>query len=653
MTDPAKLAGAFAELTKSDWRELAETGLKGADFERSLVSRTLDDIRVEPVYERAKSAILKSTRAGRPWTIAQRMDHPSCETANKQALIDLENGATGLALVFSGAPTSRGYGLQVANVADIETALAGIQADHIHLRLEGGASGIAVAGLLTALAEKRSYDFSELDWSLGQDPVGTVLGAGFAGNGFAPALTDLGDLTHDLLRRGFSGRICLADGRPWHEAGASEAQELAAILAAALLYLRTLEKAGIDLATAWQTLEIAIAIDPDQFLGLAKLRALNMLLGNIARACGLENSTPVPIHGESDWRSQTRHDPHVNMLRATMATFVAGIGGATSFAILPFTSAAGLADEFSRRVARNTQLVLMEESNLARVTDPLAGSGYGEALSSELAAKAWELFQKIETGGGIIEVLDDGWLQDQVLETAETRASKMAHGKAVLTGTSSFPNLAGTPPVVLDVSPSDKCFSENDIDLPLGGEGERFSALVKALGDGESLTPKIPEFAGSPFTPLPSLRLAEPFEALRQRADSIAEKNQRPLVFLAGLGPVAGFVARANWTENTFATAGIATHLEAGLEDGPNAAAAFRKSSARIACICGPDALYRAQAGDMAAALLDAGATRIFMAGRPGDLTDALEGAGISVFLYGGCDIIAALENVLIDYENA
>ena len=459
-------------------------------------------------------------------------------------------------------------------------------------------------------------------------------------------------MTQDLVQRGFSGRTSLADGRPWHEAGASEAQELAAILATALLYLRTLEKAGIDLATGWQTLEVAVAIDPDQFLGLAKLRALNMLLGNIACACGLVNPTPVPIHGETDWRSQTRYDPHVNMLRATMATFVAGIGGATSFAILPFTSAVGLADEFARRVARNTQLVLMEESNLGRVTDPLAGSGYGEALSTELAEKAWELFQKIESGGGIIQTLDDGWLQDEILETAETRAREMACGKANLTGTSSFPNLTEAHPAVLDVPTSETSLSEDSIELPIGGDGDRFKALVKAICGGENLTQKIHKNSGSPFNPLPSLRLAEPFEELRQRADGIAEKNQRPLVFLAGLGPVQNFVARAIWTENTFATAGIAAQLEAGLEDGASAAAAFRKSGARIACICGTDTLYKTQAADMASALLDAGATRIFLAGRPGDLKEELESAGVSVFLYGGCDIIAALENVLIDYEN-
>lgn len=653
MTKPANPAGNFEPFSHADWRRLAEAGLKGVDFERALVTRTLDDIRIEPIYERASKASLKSARGNLPWKIIQRMDHPVVRDANRQALIDLENGATGLTLVFSGAPTARGYGLQSVDPANLERMLDNVLADHIHLRLEAGQSGFEVAALLVAVAQNRNYDFSGLDWSLGLDPVGAMIGVGRAGDGIAPALTRMGDMTHGLTRRGFAGQTILADGRPWHEAGASEVQELAGILATALLYLRTLEKAGLAPDAGWGRIGYALAFDPDQFLGLAKIRALNLLLQQVAHSCGIKDPAPPQIHGESDWRNLTRFDPHVNMLRATMATFIAGVGGATSFTALPFTSAIGLPDEFARRVARNTQLVLMEESNLARVADPLAGSGYGEDLTNNIANEAWTLFQKIEAAGGIVDALDDGWLQEAVLKTAESRAGNMAHGKDILTGTSSFPNLLENEPTVLDAATSSKSLTAGSIRLPEGGQGERFDALVNALVDGEQLQLAETSSAAGQFTPLTSLRLAEPFEHLRKRADAIAKSDKRPTVFLAGLGPVPGLVARANWIKNLFAIAGIDAVLEADLTDAANAGNAFKKSGARVACICGPDELYGDHAADIAAALGEAGASLICLAGRPGELRDALSEAGVNLFLHAGCDMVASLEQVLGEFDRA
>jgi len=652
LTDPAIPAGIFAPFSKADWRKLAEVGLNGADFERTLVSHTHDGIRIEPIYERAGAATLKSPREAHPWTLIQRVDHPLPEDANRQALADLENGATGLTLVFSGAESARGYGLQTLDLAAIEQVLDNVLADKIHVRLEAGRSGFEAAALLVAVAKKRGYDFAALGcWSLGLDPVGAMVGIGNAGDGIAPALTHLGDLTSSLAGSGFSGQTVLADGRPWHEAGASEAVELAAILSTAILYLRTMEKSGIDLETAWARIGFAVAVDPDQFLGLAKIRALNLLLQQIARACGIKDPAAPQIHGESDWRSQTRFDPHVNMLRGTMSTFVAGVGGATSFTVLPFTSAIGLPDQFARRVARNIQLVLMEESSLARVSDPLAGSGYGEDLTKNIAKEAWALFQKVEAGGGIVAALDDGWLQETVLETAEARARNMAHGKEILTGTSSFPNLLEKEPAVLDAEASSKNLTSGVIDLPEDGAGERFYALARAIGNGEKLQLVDTDSNAGQFTPLPSLRLAEPFEYLRERAGALAKAGQHPSVFLAGLGPVPGLIARANWAKNLFAAAGIDTALEAELADPETAVKAFNKSGARVACICGPDDLYGAHAAAFASAFKAAGAAQVCLTGRPGELRGTLAKAGVDLFLHAGCDMIAGLEQVLADYD--
>lgn len=646
------LAGDFEPLAEADWRKLAESALKGADFDKMLVSSTHDGIQIDPVYARSQGAKPKTARGAVPWSIIQRIDHPDTAMANAQALVDLENGASGLTLVFAGASSARGYGLTNVSLAEMKRLMEGVYADQIHLRVEAGASGFEAAGLAMALADERGFDATKLDWSLGIDPVGSMLASGDPGDGIAPALTRLGDAAIALTEKRFAGRVALADGRPWHEAGASEAQELAAMLATALLYLRTFEKAGLDLEKSWSLIGFATALDSDQFSGLAKLRVLNDVWRRIGQKSGIMEPTVPHIHGETDWRSQTRYDPYVNMLRATMGTFVGAVGGAASISVLPFTATIGLPDEFARRVARNTQLVLMEESNLARVSDPLAGSGYGETLTKVLAEKTWTLFQKIEAGGGIAAALDDGLLQEDILAVAEARAKNMSDGTEILTGTTSFPNLTETIPETLEAEPVSGRLSTRTLNLPEGGDGARFKSLLASIASGSALDLIDQDQGEGAFTPLPSLRLAEPFEALRDRAKAISENGKPPSVFIAGLGPLAGFAARANWIENLFAMAGLEAETVPELDAPKAAGKAFEGSDAKVACLCGPDALYDEPGLDVAVGLRSAGAQLVCLAGRPGELAETMVQSGVSVFLHVGCDILASLDQVLSQYES-
>src|SRR3954469_25683362 len=196
------------------------------------------------------------------------------------------------------------------------------------------------------------------------------------------------NIIRDLMGRGFKGPFALAGGRPIHDAGGSEAQELAFALAIALAYLRALEAGGIALDAASAAISFRLIADADQFLTMAKFRALRLLWARIEQSCGL-TPRPVLIAAQTAWRMLTRRDPYVNMLRATMATFSAGLAGADSICVLPHTLALGLPDSGARRIARNTQLVLLEESNLAKVSDPAAGAGGIEALTRELCDATW------------------------------------------------------------------------------------------------------------------------------------------------------------------------------------------------------------------------------------------------------------------------
>jgi methylmalonyl-CoA mutase len=276
-----------------------------------------------------------------------------------------------------------------------------------------------------------------------------------------------------------------------HDAGGSEAQELAYVLAVGVAYLRALEDAGIPLEDARRMIYARLSADADQFLTMAKFRALRLLWARIEQSCGL---TPEPLFvvGETAWRMLTQRDPDVNMLRATIAAFSAGLGGANSVSVLPHTLALGLPDAFARRIARNTQLVLLEESNLDKVSDPAAGSGGIETLTKQLCEAAWSLFQDIEKAGGAFAALEKNIIQPKVAAVRAARDVSIAKRKDILTGASEFPISTRRNRTVLDAKPAA---------LPWADE------LVLSF---DALTP---------------IRLAAPFEELRDRSDDMLAKS--------------------------------------------------------------------------------------------------------------------------------
>lgn len=362
---PLSLAAEFPAATKEDWLSRVDAVLKGAAFAEKLVTETADGIRLEPLYGRADGP-----RAARetqtPWTLFQRADHPDAARANAQALDDLANGATGLVLVTKDSASARGAGIDSERLARV---LHGIQLHAIALRIEGGAS-MAVADLIARQPI---------------DPERLLVSFNVADDRDAAT----------LATRGFAGPFMEADGRHWHERGATDAEELGATLADAVACLRKLE--SLNDVRLVRAVGVTLAAGQDMFATLAKFRAMRLLWDRVVDAAGLPEA-PVRLHGETGWRMMAAVDPHSNILRATAAVFGAGLGGADSICVLPFSQAQGLPNGFARRVARNVQTVLMEESNLWRVADPASGAGYLECLTQALCEKAWRVFQNTESG---------------------------------------------------------------------------------------------------------------------------------------------------------------------------------------------------------------------------------------------------------------
>ena len=611
-SEPLSLASDFPDATRDDWRRLVDAALKGAPFAR-LESRTFGGLTIEPLYERAAGAHAVPGRApGAAWTLMQRVDHPDAAAANKQALDDLENGATGLVLVFAGSVSANGFGLE-PSAAKLKQVLDGVDLDAgIAVDLNLSPTSRHIVRDFAALLKDRGVAPGAVDLRFSINPIGGFAATGHSARNWADLAPYFAHMVGELAGDGFRGPFAVADGRIIHNAGGSEAQELAFALASAVAYLRALETHGttngMALDKARDAIYFRLAADADQFLTMAKFRAARKLWARVEAACGLA-AKPVTIAAETAWRMMTRRDPYVNILRTTIAVVAAGFGGADTVTVLPHTAPLGLPDALARRIARNTQLLLLEESNLARVDDPGAGSGTLEAMTQQLAAAAWSQFQEIELAGGVWTALETGLIQRNVAAVCAERQKAVARGKDILTGTNAFPDLRETVPTVLDVAPT----------APLNGA---VAAVTTAA--------------------LPRLRLAEPFESLRDASDEILGKTgARPEIFLANLGTAAEFTARASFAKNFFESGGIAAIFGDG--DTAALAAAFKASGAGLACLCSSDKVYDKDAAAAAQTLKAAGARYIYLAGRPGEREAAMRGAGVQSFIYDGCETLSTL----------
>lgn len=624
----------FSAATDAAWRARVAAVLKGAEFERTLVTRTADNIAIQPLSLAARDATpLVGAQAGKPWATMARVDHPDAAEASRLALADLEGGADALTLVFQGGRGAHGYGLTVDTVAELDAALSGVRLDLIRLRIDPAPAGRLNALMIAALAERRKIAPNLLNVDFGMDPIGTALSVGTVPWDWIAMAPRIGETVRTLMAQGFRGPFLTVDIRAIHEAGGSEAQELGYALAAATLYLRALEAHGVKLVDAVKAVSFLVPVDANQFLGMAKLRALRLLMQRWQELCDL---TPVPVtlHAETSWRMQAKPDTHTNILRNSIATFVAGVGGADSVTVLPFTQVLGLPDEAARRLARNTSIVLQEESNLWRVADPSAGAGSIEALTEDLAAAGWAAFQEVEAEGGLLVSLVLGKLQARIADKAALLMKNVRSRKLPLTGTSEFPDLKEVSPTILPLKPIKAKVPKARVKAGLSGDTD---SLLKALAAGATRAEAAPPMAGSmTVATLPIWRLSEPYEALRERGAKLAKG--KPRVALVTLGSRAEHGPRLTFMRGVFAAGGLDV-IEVASED-------VTAVKASLVCLVGTDTAYPESAARIAKSF-KAKDRAIWLAGKPGESEAALKKAGVSRFVTMGQDMVEVLEAAL------
>ncbi|MFD3917157.1 methylmalonyl-CoA mutase small subunit [Streptomyces sp. NPDC058603] len=615
--DGLSLAAEFPDATREQWQSLVagvlrKSGrdLSGPAAEDALSTALQDGFTTRPLYtaddapgDSGYPGFAPFTRGGRPeggavsgWDVRQRHTLPDPVRTNEAVLSDLENGVTSLWLSVGSA------GIPVSGLA---TALDGVYLDLAPVALDAGTEFGSAARELLKLYEERGVARDAARGTLGADPVGELARTGREVTGLTEEAAELAA----LCTREYPGlRAVTVDALPYHEGGASDAQELGCSLATGVGWLRDLTAAGLTVEAACAQIEFRYAATTDQFLTIAKLRAARRLWARVAEVCGADAGPGTGAqrqHAVTSPVMMTRRDPWVNMLRTTVASLAAGLGGADAVTVLPFDHALGLPDAFARRIARNTSTILLEESHLGRVIDPAGGSWYVERLTGELAHAAWEWFQEIERAGGQRAALHDGLIAERLAATWQERSGRLARRREPITGVSEFPQLS-QPPVERDPAPA-----------PPGGG-------------------------------LPVVRRDEAYEALRARSDAhLAATGARPRVFLAALGTAAAHTARATFTASLFQAGGIEPVHDPVTVDAATAADAFTRSGAAVACICSSDTLYAEGAAPVARALKAAGALQVFLAGRPGEQRETYVRAGVDDFVVAGGDAIAVLTSVL------
>ncbi|MDJ0920911.1 MAG: methylmalonyl-CoA mutase family protein [Henriciella sp.] len=618
-SDLLPLSSGFETATEADWLAAVTKALKGGGIDR-ITRETRDGIAIKPLYRETDFPSAQDVRgapgeppflrsavaepdAYLPWDIRQVFTHPNPAVTNAEILRDLERGVSSVLLSLD---CSGQAGCVIGNAADLATALQGVRADlaTIALAHRGAGSGVSASALLAEWAAKQDNpEAQKLAFNI--SPITQLIRTGIVEGGLDQAFERTAAFIKRVVDPFPLSTSLMSEALTTHEAGGTEAQELGVLMAHAVDTLRRLDAAGLAPSEAANQIQFMASTDANYGLGIAKLRTARRLWARVQDALDLP-AAPMKLHAVTSARMLTKYDPWVNMLRGSAACFAAAIGGADAITVRSFNSPLGIPEELGRRIARNTQIIAMEESGLGRVSDPSGGAWFTETLSEDLAVAAWSEFQQIEAEGGLTESLIAGHLQARIAEKRAALMKAVSRRKVPITGVSEFPLLEGVDAPVANVAPYQKGDSIDPAPL---------TALIGDIGaPGEDASADA----------LPRISLAEPFETLRDRAETHFRKTgARPSIYLATLGPLAEHNARADFARNLFAAGGI----EAVDAD------SFSASGCTIAVICGSDTRYEAEAADVANALKQMGAARVWLAGK-------FEADSIDSHIKMGCDVV-------------
>jgi methylmalonyl-CoA mutase len=703
--EPLTLRDSFPVPTLEAWRAQAEEELKGGEFDKKLVWRPLEGFAVQPIYRREDSAELAHV-GGLPgfapfvrgtyplsgvrpcWQVRQDCTQASPEEVNAALRDGLARGQTAVGIRLDNAARqgldgddpeaselAGRYGMTMSSINGLRVALADVDLERYPVTIRTGRAGLAVLSMLVALAQERSLSLQALVGSIEHDPVHSMLKAGTSRLPMELQYRVMADMAGWCRRRCPGIRPVMVSGTQFHGGGATLVQELGYTLAVGAEYMREMMARGLSADDAALSMTFCMPVSTNLFPEVAKLRAARMLWARIVKALGAtnEDAWKMFLHVRTSAWTKSVCDPYNNIVRAAVEGFAGAVGGCDSMFVAPFDEPIGRADEFSRRVARNQQLLLQEEAHLTKVVDPAAGSYYVEALTDSVGRAAWKVFQGIEAAGGMVKALQAGIPQKAIREVVAKRQKAITSRRMPIVGVSNYAN-ATEKRLQKSPLPREEFLAErrrrqsrlramrdnNSVwrmlaevkNAVMGGGGNLMEIGVRAAAEGMT----IGEFTralraaaqGEAVTiePIRVVRAAAPFEALRERAGRFSERTgEAPRVLLVPIGPLAMRRARADFCHGFFPAGGFVTAEPATVPTtADEAAATILADRARVAVICSDDASYPELVGPIVAKVR---ASRpdvvVIVAGYPEESVAALREAGVDDFVHLRADVVETL----------
>ncbi len=674
----------FTPPTYEEWKEACIALLKGAPFEKKMYTKTYEGITFEPMYFRKdteeKGYLPKNSFPGmdnflrgaavngyinKPWGIAQACDETDPAENNEVLKHEVEKGstiynikvdsATLKAIDAKDADKVGDVGVSINTVDDVSTLLKDLKTAEFPLYVYSGESVMPMLALIAASIKKNGGKFETVKGVIGADPIGELAANGKLNQSLEKLFDEAASAAKWTVKNAPEIKTLFVKSDVYSNGGANDVQEIAYTLAAAVEYIRELMKRGLTIDEAASQIMFGFSMGENFFMQVAKLRAVRPIWAEIIKAFGgNEKSQKAHVHGRPALFFKTVYDPYVNMLRNTTEIFSGVVGGLDSFESSPFDEPIRKGDEFSRRIARNVQIILQEEFGLLQPIDPAGGSWAVETLTQQIKEKIWAEFQAIEAKGGIVAALKEGYPQEQIAAILASRLKTAESRRDRIVGTNMYPNMTEER---LDsraenfddnkksrVAAVEKFLASINVDaakaaiqavkvaemdsvIAAAAAGATIAEIRQALGKGESET----------VTAITAHRRSEKFEALREATEKFkAEHNgDNVKIFLANMGPIPQHKARADFTTSFLQVGAFDVLGNNGFKTVEDCAAAARESGADAVVICSTDATYPEIVPALAPKLHEVlpNAT-VYLAGTaPEELVETYKNAGIDDYI--------------------
>lgn len=675
--------------TYEEWKTAVEGLLKGKPFDKSMFTKTYEGILLHPIYRLEDqeglthphsypgmgSKLRGATPAGyihTPWTIAQRCDAKTIKAANAEVAHELEKGSTAISITTD-TLTRQGLtpalnanfadkGVNLATAQDVAKVLTDLTIDNTEIELFGGASALTILAALAIACEKRAIAFHKLRGAVTADPIGTLLVDGQLPRPLDELYDEMAHSTAWAQTNAPQLRTILVDTDVYHNGGANGIQEAGYALHTALTYMRAMERRGIDVNTFCRHIRFHFSIGANFFMEIAKLRSIKMMWSQLVKDCGGdEEAQKINLYVSTSTFCQTQYDPYVNLLRAASQSFSAVVGGINGMFVKPFDYCIRPGDEFSKRIARNIQIMEQHEFNFIQPIDPAGGSWYLEPLTQEFTDKSWALLQRLEEQGGLVNAIKEGRIQQEVALILADRFKKLATRQDRAVGNNMYPNMAEEPLTVPTIdykqlydnrlqeletqkaSRQEKTITETlqrITQSDFSELGSLFDTVRQALQAGatfEELTLALNNnTTGEHCEAITAHRWTEQYEELRRRTETFkAKTGDNVKIFLANMGPIPQHKARADFVTSFMQVAAFEVALNNGFPTVDEAVAAAIDSHADIAIVCSTDDTYPELAPAVTRGIkAQKPQMKVFLAGAPSpELKELCDAAGMDDYI--------------------